>query len=148
MPAYYHNQANASYPVITVSASGANAGFVNLYQEDIWASDCSFIDAEATPFVYYFYLLLKHRQIEVSRLQRGSAQPHVYPKDLMRLEANSVPVGVFEKFGKVIVPVFRLISSLTMKNSNLRKTRDLLLPKLISGELDVEELDIRMGVEV
>ena len=31
---------------------------------------------------------------------------------------------------------------LTDKNQNLRKTRDLLLPRLISGRLDVEELDI------
>jgi type I restriction enzyme S subunit len=31
---------------------------------------------------------------------------------------------------------------LDVKNQNLRKTRDLLLPKLISGQLDVEELDI------
>ena len=31
---------------------------------------------------------------------------------------------------------------LDTKNQNLRKTRDLLLPKLISGQLDVEELDI------
>ncbi|RJO61335.1 restriction endonuclease subunit S [candidate division WS5 bacterium] len=140
--AYYHDQANTRFPVIAVSASGANAGFVNLYQEDIWASDCSFIDAEATPFVYYFYLLLKHRQIEVSRLQRGAAQPHVYTKDLMRLEVNSVPAEVLERFGKAIVPLFSLKGILAMKNTNLRKTRDLLLPRLISGAIDVDGMDI------
>ena len=40
------------------------------------------------------------------------------------------------------------IDTLHKKNANLRKTRDLLLPKLISGEVDVEELDIdTRGVE-
>jgi type I restriction enzyme S subunit len=37
-----------------------------------------------------------------------------------------------------------LIEVLTQKNANLRKTRDLLLPKLISGEIDVENLDINI----
>ena len=40
-------------------------------------------------------------------------------------------------FAAVTRPMFQLIQSLALKNSNLRKTRDLLLPKLISGQLDV-----------
>ena len=64
-PAYYHNTSNASGPVITVSASGANAGFVNLYFEDIWASDCSFINKSVTDFVFFYHSLLKERQKEI-----------------------------------------------------------------------------------
>ena len=44
------------------------------------------------------------------------------------------------KFEAVTRPMFQLIQSLALKNSNLRTTRDLLLPKLISGELDVSAL--------
>ena len=44
------------------------------------------------------------------------------------------------KFDAVVRPMFTLIQSLAMKNANLRTTRDLLLPKLISGELDVSTL--------
>ena len=40
-PAYFHNTSNVDGPAITVSASGANAGYVNLYHDAIWASDCS-----------------------------------------------------------------------------------------------------------
>ncbi|MDP3794354.1 MAG: restriction endonuclease subunit S, partial [bacterium] len=36
-PAYFHNKANVEGPAITVSASGANSGYINLYHEDIWA---------------------------------------------------------------------------------------------------------------
>jgi len=46
-PTYYHNKANVSAPVITISASGANAGFVNLYDTNIWASDCSYVDEKS-----------------------------------------------------------------------------------------------------
>lgn len=141
-PSYYHNVFNTQNPVITVSASGANAGFVNLYQEDVWASDCSVIDSKVTPYVYYYYLLLDQRRIEVTGLQRGSAQPHVYPKDLMALQAIEVPDYLLGRFNEEIAPIFRMIRNMKQRNSNLRQTRDLLLPKLISGEIDVSELDI------
>ena len=36
-PAYYHNEANTKAPVITVSGSGANAGFSRMYHEDVFA---------------------------------------------------------------------------------------------------------------
>jgi len=39
---------------------------------------------------------------------------------------------------------FDLIKNLLIKNINLRRTRDLLLPKLVSGELDIAERDISM----
>jgi type I restriction enzyme S subunit len=47
-------------------------------------------------------------------------------------------------FEETVSPLFRNIYVLARKNSNLRKTRDLLLPKLISGEVDVEELEIHI----
>ncbi len=46
-------------------------------------------------------------------------------------------------FSKVISPLFRNVYMIATKNKNLRRTRDLLLPKLISGEIDVSNLDTR-----
>ena len=46
--------------------------------------------------------------------------------------------GSLERFKGITSPVFRLIQTLSLKNDNLRTTRDLLLPKLISGEISVE----------
>jgi len=143
-PAYCHSQANTHYPVVTISASGANAGFVNLYQEDIWASDCSYVDKDTTPFVYFYYLFFKCNQVGVTRLQRGSAQPHVYPKDLMELPTMEVPRKTLEGFEQDIAPVFEMIRNRNIQNKNLRRTRNLLLPKLISGEVDVENIDVLM----
>ena len=47
---------------------------------------------------------------------------------------------ILEKFANLAAPIFRSIHTLNQKNQNLRQTRDMLLPKLISGELDVSEL--------
>ena len=43
-------------------------------------------------------------------------------------------------FDALVRPMFALVHTLARKNTNLRTTRDLLLPKLISGELDVSAL--------
>ena len=52
------------------------------------------------------------------------------------------------EYHKATDEMFLLKHRLQVKNRNLRKTRDLLLPKLISGELDVEDLDIETGEAV
>jgi hypothetical protein len=54
-------------------------------------------------------------------------------------------VQFLPKFSEQISPIFRSIHVLAKKNTNLRRTRDLLLPGLISGEVDVEGLDIETG---
>ena len=136
-PAYFHDVANVAGPVITVSASGANAGFVNLYHEDIWASDCSYIDVDSTDFIYYFYLLLESRQREIFGLQRGAAQPHIYPKDLMRLRFICAPHRIISFFEEEVSTSFGLVKNLASQNALLAHARDLLLPRLMNGEVVV-----------
>ena len=60
---------------------------------------------------------------------------------------SSAPVAipmseVLDDFSAHLTPIVRLVDALREKNQNLRQTRDLLLPKLISGEIDVSELNI------
>ena len=49
------------------------------------------------------------------------------------------------KFSDIVAPMRQLCLKLSTKNGFLRQTRDLLLPRLISGEIDVENLDINTG---
>src|SRR5690554_4838957 len=79
-PMCMHNESNTEEPVITISASGANAGFVRLYNEKVWSSDSSYIDNTITPYVYFSYLFLKSNQKILFDKQTGSAQPHIYPQ--------------------------------------------------------------------
>jgi len=51
---------------------------------------------------------------------------------------------IIRLFSEMEKPIFDMIENLLWKNANLHLTRDLLLPKLISGEIDVSELDIRI----
>ena len=93
-PAYYHNKANTTAPLITVSASGANAGFTRLYNIDVFASDCSYIDSNSTPFLLFVYCFLKTNAMKLNSLQKGSAQPHVYAKDLNAMVLSVPSEGV------------------------------------------------------
>lgn len=136
-PAYSHNKANTQWPVVTISASGANAGFVNIYHEDVWASDCSVIDASASNYPYFFYLMLKEMQPKITSMQVGAAQPHVYPKDLMRLETKRPPTAILSDFYEIIGPLFHQVRALKSMISELEKARDLLLPRLMDGRLEI-----------
>lgn len=136
-PTYYHNKANVSAPVITISASGANAGYVNVYDTDIWASDCSYIDNNSTKYIFYLCLRLKSLQTAVLGFQVGVAQPHVYPRDLNRLKLHMAPDDLCVQFEQLVIPIFNLIKNLKLENQKLAQARDLLLPRLMSGEIEV-----------
>lgn len=134
-PAYYHDTANVTGPVITASASGANAGFVRLYNQDIWASDCSYISREQTDYLFTIYALLSSRQDEIYSMQQGAAQPHIYPSDLKRLAIADAPTPIWQACEELLSPMFEQLASNEKENQTLAATRDLLLPKLMSGEL-------------
>ncbi len=81
--AFMHSESNREENVITISASGAYAGFVNFWSEPIFASDCSTVECSDITTQKYVYHYLKSMQESIYGLQKGQAQPHVYPKDLM-----------------------------------------------------------------
>ncbi len=136
-PSCYHNTANVKGPVITVSASGANAGYVNMYFTDIWASDCSFICSKATKYLYTNYVLLKLKQKLITSMQTGAAQPHIYPKDFDRLNVVIPEGNLFDVVEDIFSGLFNKIKNNELENSSLSEMRDILLPKLLSGEIDL-----------
>ncbi len=72
----------------------------------------------------------------------GTSQKFFSLNFLRNLDLMEPPKDLLHKFDKMIKPLIEERSLLNKKNQNLCKTRDLLLPKLISGEIDVSDLDI------
>ncbi len=141
-PSTYHNVSNTQSPVITISASGANAGFVRLWNQEVWSSDSSFIDNSITEYVYFWYALLKTRQQEIFDSQTGSAQPHIYPQHIGTLKIPSLDIHVIKQFNDDVKPLFDLMGKNEEQNSILASMRDSLLPKLMSGELNLDSLSL------
>ena len=141
-PATYHNIANTIAPVLTISASGANAGFVNLWLNPVWSSDSSFIDFSMTADVLFWFVLLKKRQQEIFDAQTGSAQPHIYPQHIAVMPISELNQSAVSQFITQVTPLFALIGANKDENERLAALRDTLLPKLMSGEIDVSEVEI------
>lgn len=136
-PAYYHDTPNTNVPVVTVSGSGANAGFTRMYHTKVWASDCSYIDAAVTKNTAWVYCFLKGNKASIDAMQKGAAQPHVYAKDLNAMKALFPDDKLMEQFRVIADPMFTRIGKLDMQIKRLAEARDRLLPKLMSGEIEV-----------
>ena len=119
-PAYFHSTANVQGPVATISASGANAGYINIYLEDIWASDCSYIDSNLSDSVFFTHNLLLNHQELIFGMQRGAAQPHVYPKDLKRAEFVIPDKDLIQKFEEQVSPQYDMKRVLLNQNQKLK----------------------------
>lgn len=135
-PACYHNIANTKAPVVTVSGSGANAGYTQIHNVDVWASDCSFIDSNCEN-LYYVYCFLSRRPKLLRHSQTGAAQPHVKPADIHRFQVVIPTKDVINEFQQIVKPLFDRIGMNKKENDRLASLRDTLLPRLMSGELIV-----------
>lgn len=67
----------------------------------------------------------------------GAAYPAVKQSDFERAELTAPAATLLSAFDQTVHPMLRLAHALHRKNANLRAQRDLLLPKLVSGEIDV-----------
>jgi type I restriction enzyme S subunit len=72
----------------------------------------------------------------------GVALPRIILKEFRGFQIILPPISIQERWAVCAEPMINLCWRFIDKNANLRRTRDLLLPKLISGELDVSDLDI------
>jgi len=115
-PAYYHNQSNREGKTITVSASGAYAGFVNYFDYPIFVSDCTTIKTkdEKTLLTDFVFSLLKSRQAEIYKFQNGAAQPHVYGKDLAKIKIPLPPLEIQEQIVSELESYQRVIDGARM----------------------------------
>ena len=92
----------------------------------------------------YFYCLLKYSSFsdEVKNHANGANVLHLNPQNIENFELVIANKEIRELFGKIVKNIFNEIDILNIKNENLKQTRDILLPRLISGEIDVENLEV------
>lgn len=136
-PSGFHIEANVHGTSVTMSSSGANAGYIAVHYSDIWAADCSYIEEASTPYIYYVYELLNNIRTVISNFQRGAAQPHVYPKDINRIKMIIPSEDLRKKANSRLAVIHKDIDNLQKQNTLLARQRDLLLPRLMSGKLEV-----------
>ncbi len=134
---YFHSEANYPENTITISASGASAGYINYWREPIYACDCTTVRGKNTADTLQILGFLKIRQEFIYKQARGSAQPHVYPKDIEGLSYPIPPTSLVEKYGELVVSGNQQIAINLKQNQQLASLRDWLLPMLMNGQVRV-----------
>jgi type I restriction enzyme S subunit len=104
------------------------------------------VSAKKVPFSYLYHALTTDEFVGyLANRATGAAYPAVKAEDFENaqiLRPDETPLDLFDSS---VLPMLEMRNGLAKKNHNLRQTRDLLLPKLISGEMDVSDLDINVG---
>jgi len=140
-PAYYHNKANRNGKHITVSGSGANAGYVSFHSYPFYASDCSTIGESSKYKIEYIYYLLLLFQEDIYNRQTGGAQPHIHPSDISPIEIPFPPLSEQTHIATILSDTDALITALEKRIAKKRLIKQgamqtLLTPYLmVNGEL-------------
>lgn len=126
--AYTHENA------ITVSASGAYAGYVAFHPYKIWASDCSVITNRKNSSIRFLYFWLQHNQKKIYSLQSGGAQPHVYSKDIASLKIAFPPLKEQESIAAIIETSAKECDLLKTELERLKQEKKALMQQLLTGK--------------
>ena len=134
-PAYYHACANRFGRTVTISASGASAGYVALYDEPIFASDCSTIsESESYCLDFVFYQLLCKQQT-IYKAQTGGAQPHIHAKDLNPIPFAFPPLPEQTAIASVLTEMDAELAVLEQRREKTRALKQAMMQELLTGRI-------------
>ena len=97
-------------------------------------------DIRTLPLLY-FYFRLHSTKISLETISKGTAQQNLSPIETLKLEIPYETQQALE-LSNLLQPIFDTIYQKNIENIQLAEIRDSLLPKLMSGELDVSDIDI------
>lgn len=132
----FHNVANHFGCTITVSGSGANAGYVAFHAIPIFATDCSVIDDNDDFVLAFVYYVLLNKQSEIYKLQSGGAQPHIYPKNIEDIIV-SIPPTIAEQsaIAAVLSGMDTEIAALEQKRDKYIAIKSGMMQDLLTGKI-------------
>lgn len=90
----------------------------------------------------YGYITSKEFLNQQQMMANGSAQVNFGPTHLKKIVMSEPPVKLREEFNKICMPIIEKMLATRAEISQLAILRDTLLPKLMSGELDVSDIDL------
>ena len=134
-----HDEAKVPGPGVSTGRSGV-IGKVFYAYEDFWPLNTSLWVKEyrnSSP-AHAYYLL---QTINLNSFNSGSAVPTLNRNHIHKLPMVVPPLEVVEGFDRFVAPLFQRRRVNEVENHTLEQTRDLLLPKLMSGEIRLREAE-------
>lgn len=121
-------------PILVIGRVGTH-GVVQRFQEKCWPSDNTLVIESS--YYNYVYQLLKG--IDYSAINRGSTQPLITQTDVKNTDVIIAPENVLKEYESITSTLFSKHRANIKENSRLSTLRDTLLPRLMSGEIEVPE---------
>jgi len=134
-PAYYHNKPNRLGKTITISGSGASAGYVSFYNYPIFASDCSTISESPNHSIEYIFYLLQLLQEKIYKMQTGGAQPHIHPSDINPIEIPFPPIDEQTHIAQILSDIDAEIEALEKKLEKYKMLKQGMMQNLLTGRI-------------
>ena len=121
-------------PILVTGRVGTH-GVIQRYSEKSWPSDNTLVIK--SNFYEYVYQVLK--RIDYKSLNRGSTQPLITQNDLKSIEILLPPQKALNEFEYIASNLMQLNNNKNKENARLCSLRNLLLPKLMSGQILMED---------
>lgn len=134
-PAYFHNRSNRTGKTITISASGASAGYVAFFNEPIFASDCTTISESEDYSIEFVYFQLQWKQSTIYKAQTGGAQPHVHAADISPIEVIWPALAEQTVIASVLSDMDAEISVLEARRDKNRALKQGMIQELLAGRI-------------
>lgn len=134
--------------IIWSSVRPANRAYCLIYEpeENLVASTGFAVirPKQKTPFTFLFHAVTSNPFVDqMTTVAKGAAYPATSFDDFEKAKLLVASDELLQDFHKLVEPLLRQKHLLQQQNEALTRTRDLLLPRLISGKLRVEDLDIQ-----
>jgi type I restriction enzyme S subunit len=131
----FHHELRVKGPGVVTGRSGT-LGVVHYVHEDFWPLNTALWVKEfraVTPLIAYFML----SEIDLAKLNSGASVPSLDRKVAHTCEVLIPPLDLMTRFGELAEPIFLQSRTLGKANASLASARDALLPKLMSGDIQV-----------
>lgn len=131
----YHNEFKINGPGIVTGRSGS-LGKYQFIWDNFWPHNTSlYISDYKDHNIFFVYSLLQ--TVDLASLNNGGAIPTLNRNVLSNIEVIEPEKKLQDVFAKIAEPQYQKIRNLEKQNDRLKTARDLLLPKLMSGEVEV-----------
>ena len=119
------------------------------YEKYVFSMDLLKVQPNKSIQSDFLYALLKYSSFaqKLKEFANGTTVLHLSPSHVQSSELILPPDVIRHRYAEIARSVRQQSDLLQNRNANLQQTRDLLLPKLISGEIDVSEIDIDTNLE-
>ena len=130
-----------------IAITGATLGQISLLEIDSCANQSVIGIIPNINYPYEFvYPLISSILIDLLKHQTGGAQQHINKNNVESFKIICPPAEIISEYKTIVSPIYSKISDNCFEIEKLQKLRDTLLPKLMSGEIDVSKINCDLKI--